>query len=199
MAKKSKVLPYGSIRDSEVRGYIDSIRGLRRSRAVRAVGAGTTGMIFLGTAHVTGRPEIISAGATAGLAAMIADAEHSIVDNTSRMGIALVQSKKMAKTVEAMARGGFTHAHMDGKGNLVFTRDAKRIGKVIVPKVLKPTTWRWRMKVPIPVIRRPATVDLKSARYRGRKPTALQILSGMARELKSHKYKKYYKKRGFHR
>ncbi len=44
-----------------------------------------------------------------------------------------------------------THAHVDRKGNIVFTRESKYAGREIIPKALKPTTWRWRMKVPLRV------------------------------------------------
>lgn len=47
-----------------------------------------------------------------------------------------------------------THVHVDRNKNLVFTREAPKYkGKEIIPRALKPATWRFRMKVPTQLYR----------------------------------------------
>lgn len=137
--KRSYVAPYGNL-PAEVRLRVDFINKLR---GMRLKSAATMGL------------------ATRGIPARAL--EKTIIHETGKLG-ELIRRKELAQFIELPSpktahheeitttglASTLTHAHVDRKGNIVFTKEARElVGKEIIPRALKPGTWRWRMKVPI--------------------------------------------------
>ena len=137
--KRRYVAPYGNL-PHDVRLRIDFIN---RLRGMRLKSAATMGL------------------ATRGIKARAL--EKTIVHETGKLG-ELIRRQELTQFIELPSpktahheeitttglAGTLTHAHVDRKGNIIFTKESPGlVGKEIIPKALKPGTWRWRMKVPI--------------------------------------------------
>lgn len=62
----------------------------------------------------------------------------------------MIHHEEIHESTKALGEAVLTHAHIDRNKNIVFTKEKRSlIGKEIIPTALNPTSWRWRMKVPI--------------------------------------------------
>ncbi len=133
------VVPYNSLHTS-LRKSVDEIRTMRNMRllgplvasgaALEPTGAGMAAIGAVGTAFsIRGEKHVIRA--TRAFGNLIADKPEKVLD---------------PHVVTVLKKEGATHAHVDRKGNIVFTSEPKHFGMEIIPHPLK---LRWRMKVPL--------------------------------------------------
>lgn len=133
------VVPYKSLSPA-LKQQVDDIKAMRNMRllgplvasgaALEPTGAGMAAMGAVGTAFsLRGEKHVIRA--TRAFGNLIAYKPERVLD---------------PHVVTILKKEGATHAHVDRKGNVVFTSEPKRYGMEIIPHPLK---LRWRMKVPL--------------------------------------------------
>ena len=134
------VVPYKAL-SPQVRERIDEIKSMRNARLL--IPAGVAGGAALSTA-VEGAAVMGAAGI-----ALYRKAEKEVIRSTRRFGELIADKPERVidpHVVTILKKEGATHAHVDRKGNIVFTREPKHYGREIIPHPLK---LRWRMKVPL--------------------------------------------------
>jgi hypothetical protein len=162
------VLSYRKLPE-DLRKQVDYINKLRN---YRAIGGGLTAVGLGALLAGAGKTAPVATAITGGGAAHAV--ERIIVHETKRLG-ELLRSRYSVRPIYAPAYhtehplrleiesrvelkhpltepvepGEASHFHIDRNKNLVFTSELEHAGSEIVPKALRPSTWRWRMKVPL--------------------------------------------------
>lgn len=133
------VVPYTSLHP-ELRKSVDEIKSMRNARLLSIPLASGAAL----TPTYAGMAGYAAVGTAFGY-----KMEKKVIESTRKFGNLIADKPEKVldpHVVTLLKKEGATHAHVDRRGNIVFTNEPKYYGREIIPHLLK---LRWRMKVPL--------------------------------------------------